>query len=199
MYLLVILRCVSLKYFLLLSCFKFVEIKSDEAFRRCQSGFLGSACQHHCSYPWFGIGCKYECKCNVQYCHHISGCSPAANCLDGYFGEYCNRQCTFPKFGYACQQTCICSKSQCNFSTGCHFEQNDLSNEIVVETSSTMPSSTQGHTETFMHLSSVSQAQTQHSTRTTPFTIFQPIGSERPKHASGVKISPSLNETSLQN
>ena len=41
----------------------------------------------------------------------------------------------------------------------------DLSNEKVVETSSTMPSSTQGHTQTFMHLSSVSQAQTQHTSK----------------------------------
>ena len=38
-----------------------------------------------------------------------------------------------------------------------------------------------------------------YSARTTQLTISQPVGSIRPKHESGVKMSPSLNETSLQN
>nr|XP_022290387.1 multiple epidermal growth factor-like domains protein 10 [Crassostrea virginica] len=170
----------------------------DDALRQCSRGFQGFACQHQCPYPWFGFGCKYKCECNIQFCNHISGCSGADICLDGYYGKYCDNQCPYPSYGYACQQRCLCSRSQCHFSTGCNFKGKDLSNQNVEQTASTMSASTNGHFEILKHMSIGLQEHTQHSTPNRQFTTSQPIDVERPKNASIVEMSPSLNKTSRQ-
>ena len=44
----------------------------------CLAGYFGPKCLP-CHYPYYGVGCQFECVCDMKNCSHITGCQSSSN------------------------------------------------------------------------------------------------------------------------
>lgn len=42
--------------------------------KECLAGYHGPHCNESCPFPSYGVSCRLQCTCEINYCHNVYGC-----------------------------------------------------------------------------------------------------------------------------